>query len=1172
MFSQRKNPYCELLRLSIANLQNYLLLARKILKMTKILGIDLGVGSIGWALINKQEPDNKIDSFNWGVRVIPLEAEERDSFEKGKTFSKAAERRIKRGARRNLQRYKLRRTKLVALLRANFMLPSTDYFQLSSLELYAMRCKAIKEALPLEAIGRVLMHINQKRGYLSNRKVQNEEESKSDYLQKIQNNAAQLGLDAPTIGTLFYYELLQNPLAKLKKRIFLRKNYLDEVIQIWNFQKQFYPDVLTDTLFKQIVTDTIFHQRPLKSAKDLLSKCRYETQKRVIPRSHPLAQEVKLWQDINKLMLYDDQKVPIAIEPAMRELLFNELSFKKEISENNLFKIFGIHKLNGITSNLKSGKIQGNLTLTALLTALKEAGINEQEAKTKLRFQPHLHENQFVVQLWHTLYALSDLNQVVAALMRLLPIQEHQANIIAKVGFKTDHAALSAKAMKRILPHLQAGLVYSDACAAAGYEHADAMDKQTMQNRSLLPALPLIKRNEMRNPTVEKIVNQFVNLINDIFQVYGKPDEVVIEYARELKQNKEQRENTFSNNNKRDKLHKSIEERLKSELGFRKVSKADIERYKLWEEFDEVSPYEPNVKIGLHELFTNKFEIEHIIPKSRFFDDSFANKTIASSYINKNKNNLTAYDFMSQLGPEKLNQFEQAIVRNKKLSHKKLKYFKLRGDQIPNDFLNRDLNDTRYISKLIKERLMQCITKVRTTSGAVTDFLRHHWGFDDVLHQVNFNWYKAHGLTEIYTDKNGNKHERITNWSKRLDHRHHAIDAFVIACTTQGMIQKLNNLNQQFANANQAQLKEAITEGWKTYFKNLRPCTVQTLVDKAAQLVVSWKVGKKVATKQKNPVKLQAVIAPKGALHKETVYGKIWVREKLPTLKALQHLDLLVNPIYKQQFKDFLNTHDGNFDLAIKHLKKEPLLNEKGQPIDFLWVYQAAFVVKYKLDQNFKASDTESIVDKRIKHLVKERLKAFNNDPKKAFEHLETKPIWFDANQKISVNTVRCFTGYNDLVPLHKNQLGALIDYVSTGNNHHVAIYQGADGLKTEMTVSLWEAVERQIQGQPIIAPTLPNGQQLVLSMQRNECFVIPSTTDLPAFEELKNNPVWLANNLYRVQKLSSKDYFFRKLYETQIDVSSTARDMRKYLRISSLNSLNIFKVSINRLGMVQFV
>ena len=256
--------------------------------MKKILGLDLGSASIGWSLVNYPENKDEVSEIlAMGVRIIPLTSADSDEFLKGNAISKNATRTKGRGARRCMQRYKLRRKDLKNILIKLGMLPTKEYFQLTSLDLYALREKALKEKISLHELGRIFLHLNQRRGYKSNRKAQNDtnedkkdndssKSTKKGYLDLIADREQILLKEKLTVGQFLYKQLCADPLFRVKENIFMRSSYIDEFNKIWDVQSKYYPQELNEVNKKQIRDEIIYYQRPLKSQKGLVSVCAFE--------------------------------------------------------------------------------------------------------------------------------------------------------------------------------------------------------------------------------------------------------------------------------------------------------------------------------------------------------------------------------------------------------------------------------------------------------------------------------------------------------------------------------------------------------------------------------------------------------------------------------------------------------------------------------------------------------------------------------------------------------------------------------------------------------------------------------------------------------------------------------------------------------------------------------
>jgi CRISPR-associated endonuclease Csn1 len=662
----------------------------------------------------------------------------------------------------------------------------------------------------------------------------------------------------------------------------------------------------------------------------------------------------------------------------------------------------------------------------------------------------------------------------------------------------------------------------------------------------------LLLKNELRQPIIEKILNQMINIVNALKEQHGNIDEVRVELARELKQSKDERAHATERINKNERENKTIEERIK-EYGVR-PSRARIQKYKMWIESQERCFY-CNTGVSATEFLSGAdVEVEHIIPRSVLFDDSFSNKVCACRACNHAKGNMTAREFMETRSQAELEAYLSRVntaFEEGRISKTKRDHLLWRKDEIPQDFIDRQLRQSQYIAKKAVEILRSAIRDVYATSGNVTDFLRHIWGYDQILHQLNLPKYRDAELTEWVTyDHRGQEHqeERIKNWSKRIDHRHHAIDALTIALTRQGYIQRLNNLNASHDDMAEAVRKvnpllERKYSLLEKYLYIQPHFSVQEVTNAVDGILVSFRAGKKVTTPAKRAIYRKGkrinvqtdIQVPRGALTEETVYGKV-----------------------------------GN-----KYVVKYPLVHP-----------------------SMKVDD---IVDPTIREIVRNRLTAFGGKAKEAF----AKPLYSDAAQKMEIKSVRCYTGLQDkaVAAVRFNDQGEAVGFSKTGNNHHIAIYQDMNGQYQESVVSFWQAVERKRYGLPIVIEdsksvwdkvmnmdlpqefleTLPKDDwQFVVSLQANEMFIL-GLEDADFEMAMENRDYQLLNKyLYRVQKLATKNYAFRHHIETSVDdkYDGVKKEMlsKQMKKLKITQSFDAFfaqhphKVRVNLLGEISLL
>ncbi len=381
------------------------------------------------------------------------------------------------------------------------------------------------------------------------------------------------------------------------------------------------------------------------------------------------------------------------------------------------------------------------------------------------------------------------------------------------------------------------------------------------------------------------------------------------------------------------------------------------------------------------------------------------------------------------------------------------------------------------------------------------------------------------------------------------------------------------------------------------YLKAQKPFTTQEVMNEADKVLISFKAGKKVATitkfKATGKNKKTGVIVPRGALHEQSVYGKIKVIENDKPLKYLfENSDKIVNPRVKELIEKRLSENENNSKKALSTLKKTPIFlnEEKTETLEKASCYNQATVLKYKL-QNLKASQADDIVDGRVKILVKERLAQFGNKEKEAFKDT----LWFNEEKQIPIITVRLFArpDANNLQTIKKDRNGKDIGFVLTGNNHHIAIYEDKDNKLVQHSCTFWHAVERKKYNIPTVIKNssevwnqllhkelpgtfldkLPADKlNLKFSMQQNEMFILGLPQE--EFDEAiaNNDKSLLSKHLYLVWSIAEGDYWFRHHLETkntELKKTEGAKESKRYYRLSSKGfiDLNPIKVRLSHLG-----
>ena len=1189
-----------------------------------VLGLDLGVGSIGWCLIALDAQGDPAEILGMGSRVVPLTNLGDDkAFSKGEAFTANQKRTARRTMRRGFARYQLRRYRLRRELEKVGMLPDAALIQLPLLELWELRERAATAGrrLTLPELGRVLCHINQKRGYrhvksdaaaiVGDEGEKKKKDSNSAYLAGIRANDEKLQAEHKTVGQYFAEQLRQNQSEsptggisyRIKDQIFSRQRYIDEYDQIMAAQRVHYPDILTDEFIRMLRDEVIFMQRPLKSCKHLVSLCEFEKQEKVMrvqqddgkggrqlverkikfgpkvaPKSSPLFQLCRIYEAVNNIRLTRPDGSPRDITPEERAKIVAHLQSSASLSFAALKKLLKEKALIADQLTSKSG-LKGNSTRVALATALQpypqyhhlldmeletrmmtvqltdeETGeVTEREVSVVTDSYVH----QPLYRLWHILYSIEERDAMRRALITQLGMKEEDLDCglldqLYRLDFvKPGYGNKSAKFICKLLPQLQQGLGYSEACAAVGYRHSNSPTSEEIAERTLLEKIPLLQRNELRQPLVEKILNQMINLVNALKAEYGI-DEVRVELARELKMSREERERMARNNKDREERNKEVAAKIR-ECGLY-PTKPRIQKYMLWEEAGKVCMYCGRSIEEEQCLNGDDMEVEHIIPKSVLYDDSYGNKTCACHECNQTKGNRTALEYIRAKGREaeymkRIND----LLKEKKISYSKHQRLRWLKEDIPSDFLERQLRLTQYISRQAMAILQQGIRRVSASEGGVTARLRSLWGYGKILHTLNLDRYDSTGETErVSREGEATEELRITNWSKRMDHRHHAIDALVVACTRQSYIQRLNRLSSEFGREDkkkedqEAQEQQATETGrlsnlerWLTQRPHF---SVRTVSDKVAEILISYRPGKRVVTRGRNIYRKKmadgrevtcvqrGVLVPRGELMEASLYGKILSqgRERI--------------------------------------VKRYPLHDLKGE-----------------------------IVDPRLRELIT----TYNQELKSREKGAPIPPLCLDKDKKQEVRSVRCYAktlSLDKAIPMCFDEKGEPTAFVKSASNHHLGLYRTPKGRLVESIVTFWDAVDRARYGIPLVIThprevmeqvlqrgdipesvlrsLPPSDWVFVESLQLNEMVIIGlSDEELQRALEVQDYRK-LSEHLYRVQKLSAGKYFIRYHLDTDVDEDNRSGRIPKFYQLSldAYKKNNVRKVRVDLLGRISLL
>lgn len=791
-----------------------------------------------------------------------------------------------------------------------------------------------------------------------------------------------------------------------------------------------------------ISNDIIYYQRELKSQKNSISECRYEKRKGIdgefyglkcIPRSSPLFQEFRIWQDIHNIRVLErevkeDYKTKLDVDVTsnfitddIKAKLFGLFNSKTAVSEKDiLIKL----KENYPDSNIKldidkkekthshrinlyarRDELKGNETLSRYRSVFKKAEFDGDEI---------LSNKDKLLKLWHIDYSITSSDEekskkgITTALTKLLPDNENKQKAIEALcklsEIKKDYGSFSSCAIKKLLPVMRCGeywkaqditddtlkrtIQIQDRLNSINnnikrlHEIADddiqkqtlksfidkddltkglntyqagylIYDKHSEKNKTHISSIEEfgkyiqkeIPNNSLRNPVVEQVVRETMFLVRDVWNKYGKIDEIHIELGRNLKNNNKERQRISEAQDGNFKEKQRIKELLYELMnGFEQYvdedetkpykyengnfnwkikkensnfdvkpnpeSPSDIDKFRIWRNLnkqsevdwakkvkDEKIPTKQEIKkyalwlsqncrspytgkiIPLSKLFDiNQYEIEHVIPRAKMKNDGFNNLVISEWGVNKAKDKELAANFINVSNGKcvygnteyKLftyEEYESYCKDTFKFQKSKLK--NLLATEVLEDFIERQLNDTRYIGRKLSELLVP-ITKQENsiifTGGIITSELKNNWGLNKVWKEIILPRFER--LEEI-SDKKGeyiihdkdehgnplihlNVKENPKLDAKRIDHRHHALDALIIAATTREHIRYLNTLNAADTDDEIRKYKQSLVKGKIRDFKQPWDNFTKETKEELEKLIVSFKTNNKIISQPKN--------------------------------------------------------------------------------------------------------------------------------------------------------------------------------------------------------------------------------------------------------------------------------------------------------------------------------
>lgn len=809
-----------------------------------VLGLDLGVASIGWAVVGLDRAGVAVSILKSGVHLFESGTE--GDVRSGRDESRAGPRRMARSLRRGYWRRARRKRKLLRILQRLGLMPGVerDTFAAEATDAlvksldaelrdkwekdadhrqrqllpYRLRAEGIKRRLEPFELGRAFYHLAQRRGFLSNRRDVGAN-SDDEEAGQVRAGIIELGKlmeaagKASTLGDFFASLDPTNPESRrIRGRWTARDMYLAEFDRLWAEQAKHHA-VLTEDA-RKIVNNAIFFQRPLKSTAHLVGECELHPGEKRARMATRIAQRFRLLQRVNDLEVFfsDHTRRRLSAEERSRVIagLMSEgdLTFTVLRSKSYL-------DLRGTTFNLEEGgekRIAGNRTDAKLRAIFGD------------RFDAMLNADKDAIV--DDLLSFEKPSALARRGRKVWGLDEEVAGKLGDLLLEQGHAAHCTEALRRLVAKMEDGTPYATARKAL---YPDSF--KSTKPVSLLPPVPSAM-GDIRNPGVTRALSELRKLVNAVVRRFGKPHGIRVELARDLKRSRKMRDRMSRESREQETRRDRAKEELLRKVQMQQPTRSDIERILLADECGWICPYTGR-SFGMEDLFGKapKLDVEHIWPLPRSLDDSFLNKTLCWHEENRaRKRNRTPFEAYAQ-NPER---WEEIIDRVKRFGSDvaRIKLERFKAEAIPGGFTERHLAETRYTSVLAAEYLgvlyggrvdAEHRQRVFVTTGGLTFHLRREWMLDSVLSHKD--------------EKN------------RADVRHHAIDAIVVALTDMRSVQMLQRAAEE-ASVAKRRLFAPVEPPWTKFIDEVR-ASVEAIN-------VSYRQNRRVS----------------GKLHADTLYSK----------------------------------------------------------------------------------------------------------------------------------------------------------------------------------------------------------------------------------------------------------------------------------------------------------
>lgn len=748
------------------------------LRMKYAIGLDIGIASVGYAVLALDHEENPWGIIRLGSRIFDVAENPKDG------ASLALPRREARSVRRRLRRHHHRLERIKNLLINTELITKDELLHLydgNLSDVYELRVKALDYSVTNAELTRILLHLAQRRGFKSNRKSDANDKEAGQLLEAVSANTKRMQENHyRTVGEMFYKDDLFSKYKRNKGGTYLTTVHRDMIAAEARtiLEKQFAlgNDICTqdfiDKYLSILLSQRQFDEGPGEPSPyagnqiaNIIGKCTFEPNEHRAAKASYSFERFNLLQKVNHLRLLLEGK-SIALDNEQRKKIIALAHEKADLRYSHIRKALGLDE------KVLFNTITYNEDVTVI------------EKKTKFNFLPAYHQIKKALaedMQKLTTEQLDNIGQILSTYksdnkrteeLSALGLEKKIIDALLGINGLSKFAHLSLKALRKINPYLEKGKIYNEACAAAGY---DFKGHANTQKTELLPAYKE-EMDDITSPVARRAIAQSIKVINAIIREQKcSPVYINIELAREMAKGFDERTQIDKANKENQAKNERIMERIRTEFHKSNPSGMDLIKLKLWEEQDGRSPYSQKA-ISINRLFEPGYvDIDHIVPYSISFDDSFKNKVLVFSDENRDKSNRLPIAYLqSKFGAKAAENFiiwAQSNIKDYKKRQKLLKR-EITEEDI-NKFKERNLQDTKTISRFLYNYINDYLLfapsdtgkkkRVTAVNGTITAYLRKRWGINKIR-------------------ANGDKH--------------HAVDAVVIACTTDKMIKDLSAFSQ----------------------------------------------------------------------------------------------------------------------------------------------------------------------------------------------------------------------------------------------------------------------------------------------------------------------------------------------------------------------------------------